>query len=377
VPDLTNFHEVKAQGFEAIGLSIDPSGIISGVPTDTGDHPVAISAFADRDRGVNRVAVEITAEITINPDPKSLWKNLDPPPDAPYPKLHEVPLRVADGPFLILGASKRGRSHAHEAKFRDDAIGALFLPEGEWHVAVVADGAGSAEYSRLGSEVAVETSLHKLEESLPRVDEGEFLSAVAKLQVDREDVDGRATVGKIVYETLIRSAHGAAKALNAKADEDDISVKKLSTTLILGVARRVPGGVFFGSFSIGDGAAGLFRLDPPYLKAMTVSDSGEFAGQTRFLALTEFQPEVSNRIRIDIQPEFSAFILMTDGVTDAKLPTNNALADRDMWKELWTDLSGAVDFCRDNPEAEAQLLNWLDFWSPGNHDDRTIAVICP
>lgn len=68
---------------------------------------------------------------------------------------------------------------------------------------------------------------------------------------------------------------------------------------------------------------------------------------------------------------------MTDGVTAAKLPTNNALADRDMWKELWTDLSGAVAFRRDNAEAEAQLLEWLNFWSPGNHDDRTIAVICP
>jgi serine/threonine protein phosphatase PrpC len=276
-----------------------------------------------------------------------------------------------------LGASKRGRSHAHEAKFRDDAVGGLFVPQGEWHVAAVADGAGSAEYSRWGSEVAVETSLRNLDESLPRVDEGEFLGAVAKLQLDREDVDAKKTVRDIVYETLVRSAHEAAKALKAEAEKDGISVKKLSTTLILGVARPVPGGVFFGSFGIGDGGAGVFRLDPLHLKPMIVPDSGEFAGQTRFLALMEFQPEVVNRIRIEIQPEFSAFILMTDGVTDAKLPTNNALVDPLESKKLWTDLSEAVDFRRGNPEAEAQLLNWLDFWSPGNHDDRTIAVICP
>lgn len=129
------------------------------------------------------------------------------------------------------------------------------------------------------------------------MDEGEFLSAVSKLRVDREDVDGRATVGKIVYETLVRSAHEAAKALKAEAEKDGISVKKLSTTLIIGVARPVHGGVFFGSFSIGDGGAGVFRLDPLHLKPMTLPDSGEFAEQTRFLALTEFQPEVSNRIR--------------------------------------------------------------------------------
>ena len=370
----TNFHEVKATGLEEIGLSIGPTGTISGAPNKPGDHAATIEAFANQGR--DRVAAEIAAEITINPDPKSLWKSLE-PADALYRKDHALPLRVADGPFLILGASKRGRSHAHEARFRDDAVWARFVPKGEWHVAAVADGAGSAEYSRWGSEIAVATSLRNLEESLPRVDEGEFLSAVSKLQADKENVEGKVILRDMVYRTLVRSAHEAAKALQAKADEDGISVKKLSTTLILGVARPVPGGVFFGSFSIGDGGAGVFRLDPLHLKPMTVPDSGEFAGETRFLALTEFQPEVVNRIRIDIQPEFSAFILMTDGVTDAKLPTNNALADREMWKELWTNLSGAVDFHRDNPEAEAQLLNWLDFWSPGNHDDRTIAVICP
>lgn len=34
-----------------------------------------------------------------------------------------------------------------------------------------------------------------------------------------------------------------------------------------------------------------------------------------------------------------------------------------------------MDLSDDNEVAKEQLLNWLDFWSPGNHDDRTIAIL--
>ena len=46
-----------------------------------------------------------------------------------------------------------------------------------------------------------------------------------------------------------------------------------------------------------------------------------------------------------------------------------------MWDGLWADLSKTVDFSDDNANAADQLLDWLDFWSPGNHDDRTIAIL--
>lgn len=34
-----------------------------------------------------------------------------------------------------------------------------------------------------------------------------------------------------------------------------------------------------------------------------------------------------------------------------------------------------VELIDDNEEARFQLLRWMDFWSPGNHDDRTIAIL--
>ena len=34
-----------------------------------------------------------------------------------------------------------------------------------------------------------------------------------------------------------------------------------------------------------------------------------------------------------------------------------------------------VEFKPENTEIANQLSAWMDFWSPGNHDDRTLAVI--
>ena len=77
-----------------------------------------------------------------------------------------------------------------------------------------------------------------------------------------------------------------------------------------------------------------------------------------------------------IVPVFTALFLMTDGVSDPKFETDANLKSYDKWNELWADLKeNGVELTDDNEEAANQLLNWLDFWSPGNHDDRTIAIL--
>jgi hypothetical protein len=72
---------------------------------------------------------------------------------------------------------------------------------------------------------------------------------------------------------------------------------------------------------------------------------------------------------------------MSDGITDAKFQTDAALEKIEVWNEVISDLEGknednhAVDFNDDHQKAEKQLMQWMDFWSPGNHDDRTIAIL--
>ena len=67
---------------------------------------------------------------------------------------------------------------------------------------------------------------------------------------------------------------------------------------------------------------------------------------------------------------------MSDGVSDPKFETDANLNNPAKWDALWDDLKqNGVDLTDDNEAAKDQLLDWLDFWSPGNHDDRTIAIL--
>ena len=86
--------------------------------------------------------------------------------------------------------------------------------------------------------------------------------------------------------------------------------------------------------------------------------------------------EFYSRLKCKIVPDFTALFLMTDGVSDPKFETDANLNNPDKWDALWEDLKEyGVDLSDDNEAAKDQLLNWLDFWSPGNHDDRTIAIL--
>lgn len=110
-----------------------------------------------------------------------------------------------------------------------------------------------------------------------------------------------------------------------------------------------------------------------------VVHAGEYAGQTRFLTMPEIFSDSNKfyqRMNCRIVPDFTALFLMTDGVSDPKFETDANLKSYDKWNELWADLKeNGVELTDDNEEAANQLLNWLDFWSPGNHDDRTIAIL--
>lgn len=84
-----------------------------------------------------------------------------------------------------------------------------------------------------------------------------------------------------------------------------------------------------------------------------------------------------------IVPDFTALFLMSDGVSDPMFETDLNLNDYNKWEEFYRKLTegfpkdgiGGVDLIDDNEISKDQLLGWLDFWSPGNHDDRTIAIL--
>ena len=130
----------------------------------------------------------------------------------------------------------------------------------------------------------------------------------------------------------------------------------------------------------------IYNKDAQVIKVLGVPDEGEFSGQTRFLTMPEIFADHTafyRRLRFSIEDDFTALLLMTDGVSDPMFGTNSDLNNVEKWNELWDKLCygfpedniAGVQLSDDNEEAKDQLLNWLNFWKAGEHDDRTIAIL--
>jgi len=355
------------------GLALDDSSrTLNGTPRSSGDFVLKIQGLLER------VPCDVYANLAVIPDPRSLWISKPHDFTAPFAKDDEDS-GVSRGDLLCVAASKRGRSHAREGLFRDDDFALWTGGPSGWNIAVVADGAGSAKYSRRGSQIAVRTIVRDLPPLLEEHLTGQIDGLVAEHLKGVEGADDR--IRTQLYLSLATAAFNAAKAIGEEAVRVEESAGAFSTTLVLTVARKGPNGWFIAGFSIGDGGAAIFDLRSRTVKPLTLADSGEFAGQTRFLQKSELLAGyefVAKRLFFDVRDSFTAVLAMTDGVTDPKFPTDNAFASSDVWCSFWeTDLSQSVLLSRENNALERELMAWLDFWSPGNHDDRTIAIMLP
>jgi serine/threonine protein phosphatase PrpC len=382
--------EVEFVGLDAIGLQYFPEEKkIKGTPTEAGDHKITmkfkIKGYEDRS------PLERQVIFIINPDPKSLWKNIPTPEDIEYYKpdsdckFVKIESKKAKSVDIarkdMVAASQRGRSHAIEGKPRDDDFALYFDDETEWYVMAVADGAGSASFSRKGSQIACQTTIEICKKQLAKDGISEVLDlAITEYSKEKSDKNRTDLYKSLHSEVLAKAAWQAYTDINTEAAGKERKTKEYATTLLVSICKKFDFGWFVGAFWVGDGGIGIYQKEPESLKILGEPDGGEFAGQTRFLTMQEiFSDRV--RTRFEIVEDFTAIILMTDGVTDPKFETDANLNRIEKWHALWNDLNGnnedkaKVDFKDDNEQAADQLLKWLDFWSKGNHDDRTIAIL--
>lgn len=336
-----------------------------------------------------KVELEKKTSFVINQDPKKLWKDLpvdwDKLPEPKYQKedsqceyVKVEALEDGTPQKDIVAASKRGRSHAQEAKPRDDHFRVEHMDNG-WYIMAVADGAGSAKFSRRGSLIACDESVDYCK--LQLINCKAFEDSIAKYNIQKVDSeeDARKEVGNFIYNIVGAAAFKAHKAINAEAALTKQTPKLYATTLLLTICKRFSFGWFVASFWVGDGAICLYNRDEHTAKILGVPDEGEYAGQTRFLTMPDIFKDTTSlyqRLRFNIVDDFTALFLMSDGVSDPKFETDANLNNPTKWDALWDDLKqNGVDLTDDNDAAKDQLLDWLDFWSPGNHDDRTIAIL--
>jgi len=384
-------YDLEIKGVEKIGseCEIDPETNtckIHGTPTEPGDFEIKVN-YKYTGWVPGKELLTRVFRIAINPDPRTLWKDIPTPEDIEYfqpdSACEYVKVEEVNGVPQkdIVVASKRGRSHGHEGKPRDDHFKVNYLEDKSWYIIAVADGAGSAKYSRRGSEIACETAVEHCSSILSS--DNDFEEFIKMYQTEQK-ADNQKLLGDYIYQIVGNAAFKAHRAINAEAAAKGTPAKDYATTLLLAVAKKFDFGWFIASFWVGDGALCIYDKERHYIKLMGTPDGGEFAGQTRFLTMPEIFSDAKSfygRLRVAIEPDFTALMLMSDGISDPKFETDANLNKVEKWDALWEDLAGnnefktKVELIDDNTEAKNQLLEWLNFWSPGNHDDRTLAIL--
>ncbi|WP_123966637.1 PP2C family serine/threonine-protein phosphatase [Chryseobacterium phosphatilyticum] len=362
--------EIKNIGkLEETGLVFE-NNKLSGIPGVANVYNLDIEFIHTGDTHT----VEIKkVQLLINANPKDLWKNIPSDIDDTFYKPDEDSYKGKFVDKKIVIASKRGRSHAHEGKFREDDFSVRNLPA-DWSIIAVSDGAGSAKLAREGSRIAT-ASISQF------FDSGTILEKIEKnirIYYSSETTsEAQHNIIRLLYESVLYSYN----TLEQTAGEHNLSLHDLNATLIFTLVKKFNFGYVILSFGVGDCPINLISSDFSEVQLLNQMDVGEFGGGTRFITTKEiFNDQIVSRFGMTCVDDFSHLVLMTDGIYDPKFATENKLEDLESWKMFFNDLNGSnddslkVDFINDR-EIDQQLLNWGEFWSKGNHDDRTLAII--
>ncbi len=249
--------------------------------------------------------------------------------------------------WQMIGASRRGKLHAHEGSYREDAF-ALGMHHG-WHLIAVADGAGSCRLSRVGARVACAGAIDGLKAGLNRFWNGA-----------KDDLG--ATMLRQVIRAGIEEAHAA---VYTEAGKRDIPVRELSSTLLLLALGPVPSPQpWLAVGQIGDGMVLAVGPDDD-LRVLGAAEKGFYAGETVFLpglAVSEWEAHTW-ALPADPLPEM--VLVMSDGVADDLVPL----------RQQAPTLIGGLREVIVRPQPDQDLLTILGYEKRDSADDRTLAVV--
>lgn len=406
------------KNLDIVGLRFDAENYcITGTPTMANNIDIQIIFYNKNDK--NETDDIKVVPFVVNADPKDLW--IDKPSDKGS-RFAKSDMATFSAKFLdkkIVIASKRGRSHAHAGTFRDDDFYVQDLPD-DWAIAAIADGAGSAQYARMGSQIATEFISKSFDDSdllsllsthvtdffcetkepeiqdiaesdnhqstanenkdiIPASNEDNIHESTEK-QINKESyrLQKKSAIINILYKSVRNLYH----ELKNFSDKEALSIKDLNTTIIFSLTKKFEFGYVVLTFGVGDCPINILTDNDEKVQLLNFLDVGDVGGATRFITMNEIfsNPDMGSRFGINCFKDFSKLFMMTDGIYDPKFLVESKLENIENWKEFLKDLNGEneelakVDFEEDT-DIEAQLLHWMDFWSKGNHDDRTLAII--
>lgn len=353
---------------EDLGIVFDDQAQqLQGIPLQAGEFKLAFQ-YKNNEAAQAWSSGEVTFIITA--DPRSLWQVNEPDINEPYQKAHSDHQLIQTEHFNLAACSQRGRSHEHAGTFRDDDFLIARVAETDWSVLIVADGAGSASYSRQGSLLAVQSAAKTLTDYLEQY-HAHLDSLLLEWQVGSDDEMTKSVAQQIYkdfHDTFYKTAQVAIETIEQEADLKQVAAKAYATTLLVAVVKQCEQKTFISTFWIGDGAIAVYAKDK--VRLMGKPDGGEFAGQTRFLDRS-FAQQFASRVNIGYYDDCEAVILMTDGISDPRFETDAGLANHEKWQALWQEIEPQLQ----QLHPDQALLEWSKFFSAGHHDDRTLAIL--
>ncbi|WP_299678850.1 protein phosphatase 2C domain-containing protein [uncultured Tenacibaculum sp.] len=397
---LTNhINKLYFSGIEEIGLSYDQNTkSLQGIPSKSGNFKVII-LFKIEGEQTSTTVNEKEITFLINPDPKSLWKDIPSDTESIFWKVDDRSMSQELEEKSIVVSSKRGRSHKNVGSYRDDDFAFKQIKNSKWNIIAVSDGAGSATFSRKGSQlicnevvkyfeenIVNEQKLKSLEEEVSTLDFNEETSLSNEVLISTKKTLYKAVIhsheklNELALQTYNETPHLFDKNTNEKN-----CINSFHSTLVFTAFKKFANGYVFLSFSVGDCPACIISKDKKQSTMLNWLDIGEFGGGTRFITqrnifYSEDRP-MATRFSVHFQKDFSFLFLMSDGIYDPKFEVEANLNKIEKWNEFIEDLQGlnesniTIDFNAPIKSIENNLNDWMDFWSRGNHDDRTLAII--
>jgi serine/threonine protein phosphatase PrpC len=394
---MTDFISREFEGLEELGLIFNEvSNCIEGTPVISGDLKFSM-VFKIIGEHQNEPLNRKSIQLVINPDPKSLWKDIPSDTNDKFWKEDDISISDSIGEKKIVVSSKRGRSHKNVGSFRDDDFAYKHFTKTGWSIVAVSDGAGSYSLSRVGSKIACNSVIDFFEQHSDIEKATEFEEKI-KLFGETNDQNLLKEIELLAKQNLYKATVFVHNTIKAEAEEafktnpevfNNPKAKNLldyyHATFIFTLFKKYDFGYVVLTFGVGDCPIAIMNKEQTETTLLNWLDVGEFGGGTRFITQADIfhstEHPIATRFNFKIISDFSYLFLMTDGIYDPKFVVEANLEKSEKWIEFLEDLNGKnedaakVEFNLENFQIADQLSVWMDFWSQGNHDDRTLAII--
>lgn len=277
------------------------------------------------------------------------------------------------GEWIVVGASVQGSGHISMNLPCQDSSSYKYIGDG-WGIAIVADGAGSAKHSQVGSSIAVQRGLFHFEK---------LISANNWMQSNQLPTD--IQWNKNSYQTL-KVLHDEIKKFS---EQKNVDYKSLSSTII--VVIHAPKGLLV--CHIGDGRAG-YRDSQGEWHSIITPHKGEEANQTIFIPSDfwdvpyfELSGVLVPEARVITAP-ITAFTLMSDGCEKTSWECNLFNAETQKYydpnlpsKRFFNSVVDSLkEFRNNNVSLDEMSKKWEIFLCGGNNsfkkesDDKSMIV---